>query len=225
MAKNKGVMNAKFVFDLVFAFVMIGFLAFLAFLVYIAIGARGSLTSYSLPQRILPMPIPEQIVNSLETTDYGVTIYAKEPLHLEGLGTYTVGGYLKASKSLNSAIAIYRRTKDPANDPACKVLTLSPQSQSEVLRSSVYVCEQGQSDVLVKIAEFTNTKFASFCFPPSATIGVNGHSVFFWIGVGWDPFLTHPLTLLFDNLTAINVSLPFALASPRFPPCADPSSW
>ena len=177
--------------------------------------AKGKdLRSYPLPQRILLMPTPEQIVGSLKTTDYGVIIYAEKPLSLEGLGTYTVGGYLKASKPLNSVIAVYRRTKDPARDPNCKAVTAPSQS-------SVYVCERGQSDVLAWMAEFANTKFASFCFSSPATIGVNGRSVLFWIGVGWDPFLPHPLTLLFDNLTAININLRFLL---RFPPC-DPSSW
>ncbi len=213
MAKSNGVIE-------LFLAILTGALLFGFFV------ARANLpTSYPLPQRILSMPTPEQIVDSLKTTGYGTIIYAEEPLSLEGIGTYTVGGYLKVSKPLNSAMAVYRRTNDPASDPACKVLTLFPRSQSEVSRSSVYVCERGQNDVLVKMAEFVNTKFASFCFPSSATIGVNGRSVFFWIGVGWDPFLPHPLTLLFDNLIAINISLPLALASSRFPPCADPSSW
>ncbi len=213
MAKSNGVIEF-------FLAIFIGALLF-----GLVVAKRNVSTSYPLPQRILPMPTPEQIVDSLKTTDYGTIIYTKEPLSLEGIGTYIVGGYLKVSQPLNSAITIYRRTKDPASDSACKVLTLSSQSQGGGSRSSVYVCERGQNDVLVKMAEFVNTKFASFCFPSSATIGVNGRSVFFWIGVGWDPFLPHSLTLLFDNLTAINISLPFALVSPRFPPCADPSSW
>jgi hypothetical protein len=166
----------------------------------------------ALPQRVLPMSAPEQIAGGGEKV-----IYAKEPLLVEGVGTYTMRGYLKASQPLSDAIGVYRRTQDPADDPTCKALTVP--SPGGDLDSSVYVCEKGK-DKAADVAKFTDTKFASFCFPASAALGVNGRREF-WIGVGWNPFLPHPLTLVFDNLAAVRViNLPF---EPY--PCDPVSRW
>jgi hypothetical protein len=165
----------------------------------------------ALPQRVLPLPAPEQI------GDGEKVIYAKEALPVKGLGTYTVKGYLKASQPLSDAVGVYRRTQDPGEDPTCKVLTVPSQRGNP--NSSVYVCERGRSDVEGNVAKFTNTKFAPFCFSPSATLGVNDRREF-WIGVGWNPLLPHPLTFVFDDLAAVKVvNLPLASY-----PC-DSVSW
>jgi len=183
----------------------------LGLITYGVLEVQGAYVPHSLPQRILPLPAPEQVG---DLTGGKKIIYAKEPLSFKGpLGTYVVQGYLKASQSLNNAIGVYVRAKDPADDSTCKVLNVTSQVQSGVLESSVYVCERGEADAKATVAEFRNTSFASFCSSDPEAFGVvtQGRQGKFWIGVEWDPFLPHPLSLTFDNLAAIKgPKVPFA---------------
>jgi hypothetical protein len=190
--KNKGVMDGRLLFNLTYGLLMI---AFLAFIIYLMNASSGYSTPYLLPQRILSLPVPEQIGDL--TGSKGI-IYAKEPLSFKGpSGAYTVRGYLKASRSLSAAVGVYVRAKNPADDPTCKALTVS--------ESLVYVCERGKDDAKAAVTEFRNVSFASFCSsdPGAYRVVAQGE---FWIGVEWDPFLPRSLTLLFDDLAALKVA-------------------
>jgi hypothetical protein len=192
MARNKGVMDERFLFNLTYGLLVI---AFLAFIFYLMVASHDYSTPHLFPQRIVSLPVPEQIG---DLTGSKKIIYAKEPLSFKGsFGTYTVRGYLKASRPLSAAVGVYVRAEDPADDPTCKALTVS--------ESPVYVCERGKNDAKVTVTEFRNVSFASFCSsdPEAYRVVTQGE---FWIGVEWDPFLPRSLTLLFDDLAALKVA-------------------
>jgi hypothetical protein len=172
-------------------------------LLYFFIEPADASNPHPLPQRILSVPAPEQAGGVAGGNDK--VIYAKGPLSFKGiLGFYTVRGYLKAPQPLSDAVEIYVRANDPADDPACKALTIPSQGQNDAPNSSVYVCERGQDDAKVDVAKFTNAKFASFCSTdPKATEVVTKGK--FWIGVKWGHLSSPSLTLTFDNLEAIKV--------------------
>jgi ABC-type multidrug transport system fused ATPase/permease subunit len=193
-----GYKEYKWITDLVF---VLGVIVFLAIIAYKAIEARGSSTPYSLSQRIPFLSVSERIGDPIGDRK---VIYAKERLSFKGpSGVYTVRGYLRASQPLNAIISIYVRAKDPADDPTCEVLTAPSQTQRGVMEPS-YVCERGQGDARAAVVQFANVSFASFCSSNSEAYRVVAQGEF-WIGVAWDPFLPHPLTLLFDDLTALKV--------------------
>ncbi len=177
---------------------------------------------HPLPDRVIGLPAPKLLLDSAKAQagTGGLVVYAKEPMSFDSpasRGFYVVYGYVEASQVLNGSVAIYARTKDPGQDPACKVFVVPFALQGEAVDSTVYVCEEGQDDIRVASAEFANAGLSSFCsmrstLQESARVGrafVKGR---FWIGIRWNPLFPHPIALSFSNVVSYGPA-PFILPS------------
>jgi hypothetical protein len=169
---------------------------------------------YPLPDRTLGVPAPKLLLDATKAQAgaKGLVVYAKEPVSFNspaGEDFYLLRGYVGVSQAPNAPVITYVRAKDPGEDPACKVLPATLTVQNEIVDSSVYVCEEGRSDLKAEAVNFADTRFSSFSFCSLISQGK------FWIGIRWSPLFSYPLTFSFANMTAYG---PLPSVSPSFCP-------